>query len=120
MLDQVEAAEFVIVVCTETYNQRFRGDVPEGSGKGVKWEGAVITQQLYDAEMNNTKFIPVVFKSDDAQHIPIILRGATHFVPSSNDGYENLYRLLTNQPESPKPQLGKPLSLKPRDRPNFV
>jgi len=43
MLDEVEQAAFVLVVCTETYHERFRGNTPPGTGRGVKWEGAVIT-----------------------------------------------------------------------------
>jgi hypothetical protein len=46
MLDQVDAADYVLVVCTETYYRRFRGHEVPGKGKGVDWEGALITQEL--------------------------------------------------------------------------
>ena len=49
MVNKVEWADFVLVICTETYHQRFKGKAPVGQGKGVKWEGAILTQELYDA-----------------------------------------------------------------------
>jgi formylglycine-generating enzyme required for sulfatase activity len=107
MLKMVKWASFVLVVCTATYNQRFTGEAPAGQGKGVKWEGAILTQELYDAEARNTRFIPVVFSSPDTDHIPIILRSQTYYDVSTDKGYEALYRHLTGQPEITKPELGK-------------
>lgn len=99
MLDQVEDAGYVLVVCTEIYARRFRGREERGRGRGAKWEGAVITQQLYDAELHNTRFIPVLFDPADEQHIPVVLRGATYYDVSTEAGYQKLYRRLTAQPE---------------------
>ena len=65
---------------------------------GAKWEGFVITQELYEAEAKNIKFIPVVFTPEDAQHIPSELRGATRYDLSIPEAYDNLFRHLTNQP----------------------
>ena len=113
MLNQVEEAAFVLVVCTETYDKRFRGKEVIGTGKGAKWEGAVITQELYQAEMLNTKFIPVVMNADDQQHIPIVLQGTTFYDISNEAGYARLYRRLTGQPETEIP----PVADKVRDMP---
>jgi len=117
MVNKVEWADFVLVVCTETYQQRFKGKAPVGQGKGVKWEGAILTQELYNAEAQNTRFIPVVFSSPDTDHIPIILRSQTYYDVSTDKGYEALYRHLTGQPEIKKPELGK---LKPMPQLNPV
>jgi len=54
--------------------------------------------ELYEAEGQNTKFIPVVFCADDARQIPVELRGATRYDLSTSDAYDNLLRQLTNQP----------------------
>ena len=113
MLKRVKWANFVVVVCTETYNQRFTGEAPAGQGKGVKWEGAILTQELYDAESQNTRFIPVVLSSQDTEHIPVILRGQNYYDISTDKGYEALYRHLTNQPRISKPALGKLKSMPP-------
>ena len=69
-----------------------------GTGLGAKWEGFVITQELYEAEGKNIRFIPVVFTLEDAQHIPLELKCATHYVLSNPEAYDNLFRHLTNQP----------------------
>jgi len=82
----------------------------------VKWEGAILTQELYDAETKNTNFIPVIFSADDSAHIPVILRSATHYDINSEDGYKALYRHLTNQPHAVKPKLGKIQSMPTRER----
>ena len=103
---QIEQAKYVLVVCTEVYKLRFRGQTELGKGLGVKWEGAVITQNLYDAEAKNDKFIPVLLDPGDAVHIPTVLRGATRYDLTTDTGYEGLYRRITNQPEVQMPPIG--------------
>jgi hypothetical protein len=39
MLDKLEWAEFVLLICTETYYRRFRGHEVPDRGRGVDWEG---------------------------------------------------------------------------------
>lgn len=114
MENQIEWADFVLVACTEQYNRRFKGREDTGKGKGVTWEGSIITQQLYDNHGKNIKFIPVIFSLDGANFIPTPLRGANRYL--LDDDYEKLYRYLTNQPLTPKPELGKRKSLNPRER----
>jgi hypothetical protein len=103
---RVHEAQFVLIVCTENYAARFTGQAPAGTGLGAKWEGAVITQELYNAESHNTKFIPVLFSGADLPHVPAILSGVTNYRLDAEDGYEKLYRRLTNQPLIMKPELG--------------
>jgi len=116
MTNQVEEADFVLVVCTENYNARFRGKAPKGTGLGGKWEGAVITQELYDAEANNVKFVPVLMCGDDSAHIPVILKGATYYDCSNDEGYEQLYRRITGQHFIPKPEIGSIRKLPTKER----
>jgi hypothetical protein len=80
----------------------------------VKWEGAIVTQDLYGQELLNAKYLPVVFSAENRSHIPGLLRGATFYDLSANDGYEQLYRRLTNQPEVAKEELGSLLTLPTR------
>ncbi len=101
---QVEKSDFVLVACTETYPRRFKGEEALGVGLGGTWEGHIITQELYNAQGKNSKFIPIIFFQEDAAHIPVILQGATRYaVP---DEYEPLYRRLTQQPLVTMPPLG--------------
>ncbi len=105
--DRVEGSEFVLVVCTDAYERRFRGREEPGKGLGATWEGFVITQELYDHQGRNHKFIPVLFDSEDTSYIPQVLRGVTRYDASTEFGYEDLYRRLTRQPRVTKPELGK-------------
>lgn len=117
---QIEEADFVLIVCTEVYLRRFEGLEALGRGLGANWEGAVITQELYEAALRNTKFIPVVFSPEDGEHIPIVLRGVTRYRADLEEGYEDLYRLLTGQPAVPPPEQGPLRGLPPRPRPSLT
>jgi len=116
MLNQVEAADYALVVCTQQYDRRFRGQEETGKGKGVTWEGGVIIQELYDAQGKNSKFIPVTFTPEDAESIPSPLLSATFYRLDTADGYELLYRRLTSQPRTRKPILRKLRTLPPQER----
>jgi tetratricopeptide (TPR) repeat protein len=97
MLDKLDWAEFVLVVCTETYYRRFRGREEPGKGKGADWEGNLITLEMYDVKSKTTKFVPVFFASQDEQFIPEPVRGHTHYLLDSEDNYAKLYGFLTGQ-----------------------
>lgn len=107
----IEGAKFALLICTENYVARFENKAAAGSGKGVKWEGAILTQALYEAESRNDRFVPVVFRESDRKHIPIILKSATYYDLSQASGYEDLYRRLTGQPRVVAPPLGDRKSL---------
>ncbi len=114
MLDRVEESDFVLIICTEQYNRRFRGKEERGKGKGATWEGGVIIQELYDTQGQNSKFITITIKPEDANFIPISHGSTSNYRLENDDGYELLYRRLTNQPETTKPDLGKLKTLPPR------
>ncbi len=113
---QIEEADFVLIVCTPTYYSRYSGREEKGTGKGAKWEGAVITQELYELEGINTKYLPVIFSPDCHQNIVRELRQATAYDVSLEESFEQLYRQLTNQPSQLMPELGSIRSLPPRSR----
>ncbi len=97
MLDSLDAADSVLVVCTETYYRRFRGQEEPGKGKGVDWEGALITQEMYDRRSRTLKFVPV-FPADAADSwIPEPLRSVSHYALTSESAYQRLYDFLLEQ-----------------------
>src|SRR5580704_3568832 len=102
-VDEVERAKFVLIACTEAYWRRFRGEEAQGTGLGVTWEGHVITQELYNAQGRNKKFIPVTFSREDAAFIPITLQSATVYKLESD--YGSLRGRLTGRPLVVKPAL---------------
>jgi tetratricopeptide (TPR) repeat protein len=116
MEGQIETAEFVIMVCTETYFKRVKKDTPPGVGRGVMWEGMLIYQHIYDDGSNNAKFIPVLFSDGKYEHIPRAVRGASHYIVDKEEDYEKLYRHLTKQPINEKPELGKLRALSIKER----
>ncbi|HBL28414.1 MAG TPA: hypothetical protein DD490_16400 [Acidobacteria bacterium] len=119
MLDRFDEAEWVLVICTATYYRRFRGHEEPGRGKGVDWEGALITQGIYDARSRTVKFVPVLLAADDEPFIPEPLRAHTHYELTSEEGYQDLYRFLLEQAgvdpaplgeiKPPAPRTGRPL-----------
>lgn len=115
---QIHKADFVLMVCTETYYRRVMGEEQPGKGLGARWEGHLILQHLYNRGVVNTKFIPVVFAETDTQYIPTPAQGATFYRPDTEEGYEALYRRLTNQPLTPKTSIGTIRKLPPRPRPS--
>jgi hypothetical protein len=121
---QIDDARFVLVVCSEAYLRRYEGKDETAKGLGGKWEGYVITQELYKAQAKNTKFIPGVFSEDETQHIPLELDSATHYDLSTEDGYELLLRRLSGQPRrkaspvgSKVPSLPSQLALERKTQP---
>ena len=114
MLDQLDAADSVLVVCTETYYRRFRGHEVPGVGKGVDWEGALITQEIYDSRNRTLKFVPVFLSDPDTRCIPEPLRAVSHYPLGTAEGYQSLYNFLLGQSAALPGPLGTPL---PQARP---
>ena len=113
---QIREADFVLIICTETYLRRVLGEESPGKGHGVRWEGHLTYQDLYDAGMLNTKFIPVLLESGKFEHIPKPLRGSTVYPAHTEEGYKALYGHLTNQQSTPRGPVGKLRQLAPRER----
>ncbi len=118
---RIREADFVLIVCTETYCRRFNGEEEPGKGLGVRHEGGVISVELYNRQTETAKFIPVVFSAADSAHIPTPLQATNRHALDmeqleTDRGFENLYRQLTSQPRViPKP-LGKIRPLPPINR----
>ena len=104
---KIRDAQFVIMICTESYFRRVMGEEESGKGLGVKWEGNIIYQHLYNTDTENTKFIPVIFSKSHKSFIPIPLQSATYYYIETQEGYDDLYWRLLNKPKVDKPKLGK-------------
>jgi SEFIR domain/Yip1 domain len=115
MLNQLDAANFVLVVCTETYYRRFRGHEEPGKGHGVDWEGALITNELYEARSRMVRFVPVTFAEQDAAFIPEPLQGVTRYPLLGATQYEDLCAFLSGTAGIEPGTVG-PIPLKSRRR----
>ncbi|MBE2203534.1 MAG: toll/interleukin-1 receptor domain-containing protein [Chthoniobacterales bacterium] len=80
MEGRLEWADFVLVICTETYLRRWKNDEKDGVGLGAQWESLLTRQYLYESPQRNDKFIPVVFESADLKFIPKPLADVTRVV----------------------------------------
>ena len=118
-MKEIEESDFVLMICTPQYIQRFKGKESNEMIMGIPWEGAVVTRDFYSQVGQKSKYIPILFVEQDGYSLPNILRDDTHYLVTNSKGYELLYRRLTNQQEIPKPELGKLNTLSPRDRKQF-
>ncbi len=111
-----ENAEFVLLVCTETYRERVENKVAADEGRGVYWEGAIIYDYLYEAK-GNRRFIPILVDGAKSDCVPRRIRNHTHYSIAAfnleDGGYQRLYRELTQQPAVVKPTLGETIPLGP-------
>ena len=118
----LKAADFVLLVCTETYYRRVRAEETPGQGTGLRWEGRIVYNHLcYGDNPGGIRFIPILLPGAERTHIPDPVRGHNHYQITAFDltdpGFEALYRHLTDQPATPRPDRGRSLSCPPRPRP---
>ena len=114
MEGQIRDADFVLVVCTETYRRRIEHKEERDKGLGALWEGNIIYNHLYLAQGENKKFVPVFFDGASPSDIPSPLANYTYY--DLDRDYESLYRYITEQPQISKPVLGALKRLQPRER----
>jgi SEFIR domain len=104
---EIQKADFVALVCTPTYLRRVEGREEPGKGRGVLWEAKLIYNHLYAADTAVQRFVPILLEGGDLSDVPWPLRGLAHYRVDTSQGYDDLYRHLTNQPHHEKPVLGK-------------
>lgn len=86
MIQQVTWSDITLVVCSESYKKRFQKEEEVGKGRGVILEGAIITQELFNAQLRNKKFYPILPDTGNIGHVPILLLPweNNHKFPSGN------------------------------------
>ena len=96
----IDKAEFVLMVCTETYRRRVMGREEPGKGLGARWEGSLIYNRIKD-KPSGSRFIPILLPGSKPAHIPDPVQGYTYYRITTFDltdpGFEALYRQLTGQ-----------------------
>lgn len=112
---QIRDADFVLMICSEIYYKRVMGEEKPGTGLGIRWEGSLIYQHIYNAGSVNNRFIPVLFANGGFGHIPTPLQGATHYRVDDNGEFDRLYWRLRGV-ATQKPTLGKLRPLPTKER----
>jgi len=108
MLNQLDWADHVLLICTEIYYRRFRGLGSHAVGKGVDWEGAIITNEMYDQKSVSRRFVPILLDESDAQYIPEPLRSFARYVVTTREGYKKLTDFLAGAAGVEPGYLGPP------------
>jgi hypothetical protein len=93
----IEEADAVLVVCTPKLKGRYEKTAAPGAGRGITYEGALVTQRMYDDAMRNTKFFPLLPEGGSEDDIPTTLRPwwNGHRFPGGNEG---IRRMVFAQP----------------------
>ncbi len=119
MEDEITSADYILLVCTETYGARYRGEGDHADGRGSRWETSLIRDILYNDPASISRFIPLLPRNATAEDIPLPLRHrATHF---QIDDYYGLLEHVTDadtmvravwrrepggEPDSPRERVG--------------
>lgn len=114
MAHRIQKSDYVICVCSVQYYQKIMNEKANEIGQGVRWEGKLIYQHLYDQNSSSSKFIPIYFSDSSAAQIPTPLKGTTYYSIEGDGQYDLLYMALCGVSKQQKPPLGKlkPLSSK--------
>lgn len=81
-IERIREADRVLVVVSRGYRERFEGTGPPDVGRGVQFEGLIISDEIYgDHRTGLRKFIPVLLPDARREDIPtVLLRNAgTHY-----------------------------------------
>ncbi len=120
MEDNLDAAQFVLMVCTETYLRRVMDREKPGTGRGVLWEANLIYNELYAHGPLGDRFIPISFEDAWQNFIPKPIQGHTRYTLKafelSDPQFEALCRHITGQPATPKPDVGSIVALPAKPR----
>jgi hypothetical protein len=119
MDQQIELADFVLVVASKAYYERAHGTQQSG-GLGATFEYGMVLQNIYDAGRATHKYLPVAFSEEDIGFIPRPLNQTTRYMiggegerssegTASQRNARKLYARLTGVEQS-APPLGSVVS----------
>ena len=117
----LDAAKFVLMICTETYLRRVMGQEEPGKGTGVRWAGKLIYNRICygkpAARGSSRSCFPA--QNQSTSQSPFVGTTTTCSRPSTSGtrSIKALYRHLTDYPATPRPDLGSIKKLPPKPRP---
>lgn len=115
---QARETDFVLIAVSAAYKERWEGDNAPTQGAGAVREANELHGQFnQNQEVFRRRVKVVILPSASAADVPAELSGLQRFdIPEvSQEGLIDLYRTLTDQPATPKPELGPLLILDQRE-----
>ena len=104
MEEELAKAQKTIVVPSEKYLARYNQD--SGVGSGARFETSILRSRLMKNGVSFDKLAVALVTPADEIYIPDLLHGCQRYDLSTTQGYELLYRWLTDQPTLARPKLG--------------
>lgn len=102
----LQKSDFVLVIASKKYLERYSDEEKDGTGLGAKWESIITEGMIYNNDFKNMTFIPVFFSKDDQKYIPTFLNIFTHYDLSDERSFGTLLKRLKGELKSKKPKLG--------------
>ena len=103
MLHNIEDADVVLVVATQLYKDTFEKRLqPSGGGRGATYEGSILTDELYQQHMLNTRIFPILPDDGHHDHVPVALR-AWNNGHRFNSGNARILDLIREEVHIPTP-----------------
>ena len=90
VINQIDWADYVLVICTEIFYRRFQGLEPPASRSGGDSCNAIILNELYSNKALSRRFIAVLLDDHDTKTIPAPLRPLARYVLTSEPAYKAL------------------------------
>lgn len=123
-LEQMRAAERILVVCSPSYRRRFERECPKDEGRGVQLESLLIREEIMrDQQVAVRRFLPVLLGDATADDIPTLLLpySGTHYRVTNltDNGCASLLRVLSGRPDRVPGPVGEPRS-NPQQWPRIV
>jgi tetratricopeptide (TPR) repeat protein len=102
---QIEQRDFTLMVCTNTYRERFMEEGGTGAGHGIVWEARILRNLLYHDAGRHARIVPIFLDPAARASVPNVFRG--HYYDLSDErGFENLLRHLLGEPGAQAGALG--------------
>ena len=107
MLQQIDKADYVLVVASPKYYARSKDYSSNPTGLGAKWETTQIIQNVYENVSNNKKYIPIYFGKDNLNYILDPLRPYTYYDILNPKLEEKLIKRILGCSDNIRPELGQ-------------
>ncbi len=104
MEKQYNEKQYIVVVISREYLEEFNQVRPTSSG--ARFEGALLSAALLAKGVDYSRVAVVIMRPEHDVSLPPVLFGCQRYYMYHSDGYEKLYRFLTQQPSVSAPRLG--------------